>query len=77
MEKCPTTGSVSTESVTRDEVTATRETVGRFLENRLFIEFLGLSLGKVNATLVRWELNKLFDSLFGGPDKGLNIALLL
>ena len=90
--KPPTTGSAVTGPVTGVEgIPVTRPIVGRSLEDRVFIEFLGKSLATVNAVKVRAELNKLFGPLsaeapptatsvrvhLGGPDKDDNKGRLL
>src|SRR6218665_3995187 len=89
----PTPGaSVATPTPRPNGAPAIQARIGRSVEDRLFIEFLGIPLTSVNAVKVRAELNKLFGQLaadvpapsstyvrvqLGGPEKGPNKTRLL
>ena len=88
-----TSGAAATGPVTGLKgVPAVLQIIGRSLEDRVFLEFIGTPLAKVNAVKVRSELNRLFGPIsaetppptatsvrvhLGGPDKDSNKARLL
>jgi len=93
VNKPPTETTVDTGSVNAAvKAPAKRVPVGRSIENRLFIEFIGIALSSVDAFRVRTELNTKFGPLtadvptpsssyvrvhLGGPSRVANRATLL